>query len=523
MNTHEGGSGAADDGGHAGDAPDTLAGFDPIAAAARIRGIGASRKAKGVSVGLMYLAQHRQKLTDLESVYDFVDARLDDEEGELKPVEHWLTQVRAHMARELWSQHLYVGVSVIDELLYDAVRGGAPDPIEAVLRQLVSSPLLRHPGFVIYPLHSFGVLGAGLRRDFDVSRFEALARRFGVVFSPQTNSVEATVGFLESAAEYFGVPGWVDEDLIQDWHRSRASWLERNPLIAVRVHELSGDYYENQRLVLDRVTIAVVLMLAMSLLQPDRPEGDLGALFSTGGGSNFQTLDIHHYCVLSPSRDGDEPTTGRKVPMSLDATYLAELSALPVDVDAVHWADRTDDLDELWTALETLQTLQLHRRLKREKASATEKMGAKVFDALTYFRRSFHRDGGAHWAAVVSLATAFEMLLTDSYQRGVTERLETRVRLLLDGHPDAEADARLVSDLYASRSKIVHRGDHLSGDLRPAQRLFLRCLTAVTTLMPGLQPNEPKPADALFRTSTSSQGLGPRAEPDRGFTHRTAH
>jgi hypothetical protein len=171
----------------------------------------------------------------------------------------------------------------------------------------------------------------------------------------------------------------------------------------------------------------------------------------------------------------------------------------------VHWADRTDDLDELWRALETLQTLQLHRRLKRDKASATEKIGAKVFDALTYFRRSFHRDGGAHWAAVVSLATAFEMLLTDSYAPGVTERLKIRVRFLLQGHPDAEADVQLVSDLYESRSKIVHGGARLSGDLRPAQRVFLRCLTAATTLMPELQRNEPNPADALFRTASTPQ------------------
>lgn len=57
-----------------------------------------------------------------------------------------MTRVRAELARVLWSRGRYVGVTVLDELLFDALSRGAAEPVHAVLRALLASPLLSRPG-----------------------------------------------------------------------------------------------------------------------------------------------------------------------------------------------------------------------------------------------------------------------------------------------------------------------------------------------------------------------------------------
>jgi hypothetical protein len=91
---------------------------------------------------------------------------------------------------------------------------------------------------------------------------------------------------------------------------------------------------------------------------------------------------------------------------------------------------------------------------------------------LDYFRRSFVR-GGATWAATVSLATAFEMLLTDHYAGGVAETLARRTGLLLSGVRGGTGYQQAVRDVYKARSDIVHAGAGAhSAELIEAQRAF---------------------------------------------------
>jgi len=61
--------------------------------------------------------------------------------GDEGPFAHHLMQARAELARQLWQRRLFVGVTVLDELLFSAVRRRSPDPVLDVLTWLANSPL----------------------------------------------------------------------------------------------------------------------------------------------------------------------------------------------------------------------------------------------------------------------------------------------------------------------------------------------------------------------------------------------
>lgn len=87
-----------------------------------------------------------------------------------------------------------------------------------------------------------------------------------------------------------------------------------------------------------------------------------------------------------------------------------------------------------------------------------------MFEALAYFRRSVHASRG-EWQTIVSLATGYEMLLTDHYGGGVTERLKRRVALVLRGVEGTRRYQAAFSDLYEARGALVHSGAIGKGDV----------------------------------------------------------
>jgi hypothetical protein len=219
--------------------------------------------------------------------------------------------LRALITQQLWTRQLFVGITVIDELLFEAVRAREADPVLTVLETLVDGHVL-NPGYVIYPLHSFGLRHGGLLLDKSSISSEGLARKYGVAISPQQNTMATVCAWLTQVHEWFGVTGTVPADLLEHWERSRSRWLKRNPLLALKITAVSGSYYENQRFLLDRLDIATTFLGGLSVRQDGVNDRD--SLFTTRRLNNWSTLDIHHYFVMSAIRDEGGSLTGNAVP-----------------------------------------------------------------------------------------------------------------------------------------------------------------------------------------------------------------
>lgn len=403
---------------------------------------------------------------------------------------HHLTVVRSALAQALWTRQMFIGFSALDELLLGAAKEDDADgPVATVCRTIVERSLYL-PGLVVYPLHSFGVLGAGFASSIRREHISLMSNEFGFVVTPQTNSMERTFEVLDEACDALGVRKAAPRDLLEHWERSRAArWMYRNPLLIARVSTVPGGYYDNQFLLLGRLRITATLLTMLSALQP-RSDERAGHLFSSARINNFETLDIKHYMVLSDLPSDDDELEGQLVPMSASSLALAELSDMPVEFHPDHWLENLDEARRISEALEYLYEETLSRSFGQETSGKESRVFRKVTRSLTFFLRSFTQSD-EEWQSIVSLAIAFETLVTDSYAPGVQRRVVRRVRAL--SPPDREKEfTAAVNALYSARGRLMH-GEEIAvpTTLQDAQRAFVYTVVGLLDRIPNSLSSAP--------------------------------
>jgi Apea-like HEPN len=396
-----------------------------------------------------------------------------------------ITAARTQIGRELWARELFVGVSVLDELLFQVLKAASPDdPLSELLERLRDSPLDKD-GFVLFPIHSFGILEAGALHALSDSRAIFSRPEWGLVLTPQTNDMAETVRFLDEVRVQLSINEALPTELIAHWRRSRpTAWLEKNPLLAVRLRHISGHYYDPEFFLTRTLQAASGLLAMLSTLQSGSASSEAKSL-SSRSINNFQTLDIHHYLVFSAS--GNQELDGDCVPVNETRPSLVEISELNFDLDPQFWSNQPAEADRLQAATWDVYRGYLRYGMWDDGSDARSRVFRKMFDSLTFFKRSF----SAHeWQGTVGLGTAFEMLITDKFERGVTKRLEKNTRKLLRGRPEQRTYPATVKKLYNARSEIVHAGRRSTEvDLPEARRAYVLCFQELVDRLPSLNVN----------------------------------
>lgn len=301
---------------------------------------------KRINASVDFLLKHRNSLANYKNIEDFV---LRDEEFTtttnvdpkiLQGCEHNFLQVRNAILRELRIRNFYLGASVLDEVFFQiSTNSNTNDPIKKTLEVIRDSGVLR-PGFVLYPVHSFGVIGGGLISSFTPIEIDFFIPELGLIVTPQTNSYETSIKFIKRGMYYLDIKKKLKTDLIEHWIRSRPlKWLKRNPLLIVRMHNFPGEYYENQLFIVNKLSTAIVALMMLNSIQ-DFISSKEGFLFSSTRTNNWETFDIKHYLVFYPKPHTKE-LTGDCVPMNFTQFTLSELSELPIEIDPKFWRYRT--------------------------------------------------------------------------------------------------------------------------------------------------------------------------------------
>lgn len=98
----------------------------PLATAISAARVG-RRRLVGDSVS--YLVSHSADMAAWDSVEDLVLALHDGDSSSstARGIVHHLQVVRAELARQLWARHVFVGITVLDELLYTVTAEDAGD------------------------------------------------------------------------------------------------------------------------------------------------------------------------------------------------------------------------------------------------------------------------------------------------------------------------------------------------------------------------------------------------------------
>jgi hypothetical protein len=320
----------------------------------------------------------------------------------------------------------------------------------------------------------------------------------GICITPQTNSLEQTIAFLEHASELFEIGKSVPRDVIHHHHRSSLDWLERNPLLAVKANTYSGYAYENQSLLLTKLEICTTLIFMLSVLEPERAESKMGIEGSSTLTNNWQTLDINHYLVLESGPASRQSLEARRVPRNVKWTDLTNLCDLHVEIDHRNWHSKPQILSRVVKALNRIEAGFTRCSVAPDRNDLEARIYRKLFDALGWFRRSFHSQVRKGEPSVF-LATAFEMLLTNSFSAGVKPRLQRRFGLATKGCPEAAPLLAVVEQLYERRSETVHQGRvHGVLDTRAAQKAFTFAFIGLVEALDGLPAESPNPIAVML-------------------------
>jgi hypothetical protein len=117
---------------------------------------------KTFKTSLGFLTWRRAALAPFRSLEDFFWEMDRKKPDPLKGVEPHLQKVCWTFRKTLYSYSIFIGGSVLDQILYDKIRDAAvADPVMAAL-VLIRSVGIHKPGVILYPIHSLGLLGIGL-------------------------------------------------------------------------------------------------------------------------------------------------------------------------------------------------------------------------------------------------------------------------------------------------------------------------------------------------------------------------
>ncbi|UAJ10629.1 HEPN domain-containing protein [Polymorphobacter megasporae] len=436
-----------------------------------------------------WLARQTARASAYSSLDDLADEQGSDLEVDAtwrRSFEHNLRWLRGGLARTFIRNGCFVGSSVIDEMIFEAVAGGVADVAAAVFDAIIRLGL-HNPGMIVFPLHGFGIAVAKTALVGGPDHLLQMASAGFIVIS-QTGDIRKTIELLDAGRAPLGIVHAFDAKGVSQYAAGdRLDWLHRNPLLAFRFSSYSHQPYENQAFYQLRMRTLTALIFVASLYAPAR-KGEMDTRIV----NNQETLDIDHYLRLEVS-----PSLSRleveRIPRNVDRLALAEASDVDVRISLAGWEAlaASGDLDRTYAMLMQIETGYLtHQVLKRRKGREAS-LYSKITTSLDYFRRSF-RTETRQSERTISLAIAFETLLTDSYSGGVTARIRRRVAICLEMEAEPAELIEAVEDLFDARGKFVHSGlgpEDLP--LRDARMAYVACLSTVTRLAQGATLSDP--------------------------------
>lgn len=194
---------------------------------------------------------------------------------------------------------------------------------------------------------------------------------------------------------------------------STAGWLDRNPMLMLRLASHTGDMYENQFVYSLKIRTAASSLLMLHALAAEK-SGPVDSYHSTASVNNWETLDIAHYLIGEnlPGR----PLSLRRVPMKVSALELARLSdvAATISTDELSTTRMEKLTRAVRTALRAVEQGYFQHVNLTSKAEAKKRFYKRLVSALDWYRQSIGSRVNES-EAVVAIAVAFEILLTDHY------------------------------------------------------------------------------------------------------------
>ena len=430
--------------------------------------------------------------------------KADDGDTNAKAYEYHMTKIRNALIHVLWGNEIFIGVTIIENLVFHSFKDTKViDPVSHIASILLDIHDLGK-GVAVFPVHSVRLPTTPFAESAEVVSLNL--DEFGIRVFPQANSLERVIDHIRSTIKSFGILNELPDELLKHWYRSRPlKWLSNNPILIVRLHNVPGSYYENQRALLESMHFATSLIYGLSVLSHHQKDDEL---FNTRMINNWETLDYKHYLALYPVRN-DDPLEGDCIPIQRNDATLVELSDLDIflSAEAAEKVDRQIFNTFADGISENRKFFFSHVQFgtKELRTTAQARLARKLTFSLRSFRRS-HLSTSYNDEHVLNLATAFEILLTDYYSSGVGRTLQIRTEeaTRAAGIRDWVERGKEVAQLYHCRCGITHSGSvsiDMSADLKRLRETFVIAYSQVSTGFSKISPDSPHPVEDILKSN----------------------
>jgi hypothetical protein len=449
---------------------------------------------KKVSTAESFLQRKSNSLSNFSNVEDLVTDEEVFTEKELAAVIHNFSTVRKAVADHLWAQEVFVGMSVIDEFILNAIKSGQSNISVDTITSLANTNVTL-PGFLLVPMHGFGLSSEDMGPLLRQTPGALILKDFGLSLCPQTNSFENSIRCINAMMRQLGISASVNsEDMRHHYRAGSLKWLVKNPLMLIKITSHTGAYFENQFIYTLKAKLGTAGLAMLHAVTETSSVHD-NFFASTAKVNNWETLDIKHYLVGEVSNQTDRPVEVLRVPMNVGPMELARLSDLHITVHSKKirtGASRRRSV-EIFQAMKSVEDGYLRHVVLGKGSDNHRRVYSKLLKSLEWYKKSFASTSSRN-DATVSLAIAFETLLTDAYAKGIARRIERRAKICLKGVHGKEKFVRSILNTYYLRSDITHSGSSEQDlDLVRAQAGFARCFCYVSSRLQNVNKrmNEP--------------------------------
>lgn len=194
---------------------------------------------KAVKQAEAFLANKHNLINQFHSVDDLVMNTKTVGAADRKAIEHAIRTIRAAIAKELWTNEIYVGRSVLDECVLQTAKTAGSPVAPRVIAHLALSGAERQ-GFVLYPLVNFGMrMPPVFDKSSSLADWTAFPR-LGYAVSGQSHSAKSAHKRMTEMASALGIRHGIALSDVQHFVAT-AGWLDRNPMLMVRLASHTGD------------------------------------------------------------------------------------------------------------------------------------------------------------------------------------------------------------------------------------------------------------------------------------------
>lgn len=401
---------------------------------------------KNCENSIQRFVRNKHVFSDFDSFEDWYLAASDlNEAGANKEVEY-LDTIKKYFDFQFKKNDFYISSSGLDQIIFHCVQNSAISNFINDVFNEVNLSNLAGKSVVIFPIHNFGFQFFGIKNFFNGSLTSLMYEDFQI--STQTNSIEKTNKLINSFCLKQTGKQLIVEDLEHYYLSRNLKWLERNPLLLFSFNFSQLTPYENQAIILEKLSHITNQLYFVSVLRSDNSH--LGGLFSTKRTNNWETLDLKHFLTINGF---NQSMLCKPIHYKYDLLF----NEMHLNIDLLASTKKIVKWEK--DAIKCLDQIFVGNKNYLLSGDSNFNIYHKISNSLRYFRKSVKAVNEED--KIININIAIEALLLDNEPDKVAQ-IFNRLNKSLKYYREKKEALKQVNIVIKERNNIVHNAQYNS-------------------------------------------------------------